>query len=73
MIIYTALMALDEIPHVYWMDAAHSWTTPWYCTFTLPFITGEEEGTAKSIMAISTFIVVIFTALGISICIWKRY
>ena len=53
-IISAVFMSLNKIPQVYRSDAAHLWTTPENPSFTQPSllsIVGEEEGTAKSIMA----------------------
>ena len=65
-------MAWNEILQAYRNIAAYLQTTQEHHIFTLPSlqsIAEEGEETAKSVMTLSTFIVAIFTVLGISISI----
>ena len=69
--IYAALMTTEKIPHVYKTDASHLciiWEP--HVFILLPLVPHSKGGdTAKTLLIISTLIVVIFTSLGIFICI----
>ena len=72
-IIFAALMALDETLQIYRRDTAYIHSKPKCNIFTLPplpFI--AEEVTAKTVMTFSMLIDMLFTTLGIVICIRKR-
>ena len=75
-IIYTTLMALEEIPQVYKTDAAgEPHTTPEQHIFilsSLPLVMDECEGIVKSITVFANTAIVMIITTGILICIWKR-
>ena len=55
-------MAMKEMSYVNKINASYIHTIPEHLIITLPHL-----------LNISTFIVVIFTALGVFIYIWRRY
>ena len=64
-------MALDEISQVFKTDTAHICTAlEQQIPMFLPLPPdSEEKGSLKTILTMSTLTLMIFTALGISICI----